>query len=200
VLLDEPYPPELPVVAACEKCNSEFSLDEQYLSCFLECVICGTTDNSGLQRPKIKRILNENPKLRYRIEASKRKDEAGGLLWLPEIDRVRATVMKLARGHAAYELYPELGEPVDVGFAPLLSLSDEQRVAFENVSTEDLQPYPEIGTRAFLRVFVVGGKADPTQVSDWIVVQPGRYRYAVKDGLLVKFVLSEYLACMVSWE
>jgi hypothetical protein len=67
VLLDEPYPPELPVVAACEKCNSEFSLDEQYLSCFLECVICGTTDNSGLQRSKIKRILNERVHLNKRL-------------------------------------------------------------------------------------------------------------------------------------
>lgn len=41
VLLDEPYPPELPVVGACEKCSSSFSLDEQYLACFLDCVIHG---------------------------------------------------------------------------------------------------------------------------------------------------------------
>ena len=39
VLLDEPYPPELPVVGACEKCNASFSMDEQYLACFL--VLCG---------------------------------------------------------------------------------------------------------------------------------------------------------------
>lgn len=39
VFLNEPYPPELPVVAACKRCNESFSLDEQYLACFLDCVI-----------------------------------------------------------------------------------------------------------------------------------------------------------------
>jgi len=50
VLLDEPYPPELPVVRACEKCNASFSLDEQYLACFLDCVIRGGAEASHYQR------------------------------------------------------------------------------------------------------------------------------------------------------
>ena len=50
VLLDEPYPPELPVVGACKKCNSSFSLDEQYLACFLDCVIRGGAEASHYQR------------------------------------------------------------------------------------------------------------------------------------------------------
>ncbi len=200
VLLDEPYPPQLPVVAACESCNRDFSLDEQYLSCFLECVICGTVELAGLQRPKIKRILSENPKLRSRIEASKREEESS-LLWLPDVDRVRKIIVKLARGHAAYELYPKIEEPMDVSFAPLPKLCDQDRKAFEDVASgPDL--CPEIGTRAFSRIFAFEDKIDSTQVYDWIVVQPGRYRYAVNEtgGMLVKLVLSEYLACVVSWE
>lgn len=36
---------------------------------------------------------------------------------------------------------------------------------------------------------------------DWIVVQPGRYRYSVEsDGSMVRMVLSEYLGCHVAWE
>jgi hypothetical protein len=57
VFLDEPYPPGLPTVAACENCNAGFSLDEQYLACFLECVLCGSIDPAQLKRPKVKRVL-----------------------------------------------------------------------------------------------------------------------------------------------
>lgn len=36
---------------------------------------------------------------------------------------------------------------------------------------------------------------------EWIVVQPGRYRYVafVDDTVVVRMVLSEYLACEVIW-
>ena len=36
----------------------------------------------------------------------------------------------------------------------------------------------------------------------WVVVQPDRYRYAVVEtgGVVVRMVLSEYLACEVVWE
>jgi hypothetical protein len=201
VLLDEPYPAELPAVGACGSCNQDFSLDEQYLACFIECVICGTTEPAGLRRPKVKRLLTENPKLKHRIETSKKKDNAGGLLWLPEVDRVQKILLKLARGHVAYELYPKNEHPIDVRFAPLLKLSDQERFAFENTGTGRLDLCPEFGTRAFLRVFAFEDQIF-NEASDWVVVQPDRYRYAVieTDGLLVKLVLSEYLACTVYWE
>lgn len=202
VLLDEPFPLQLPVVGACASCNAGFSLDEQYLSCFLECVICGTVESSGLQRPKVKRILSENPALQRRIEASQRKDETGNLLWQPEPERIRKIVAKLARGHAAYELYPKLEEPDEVAFAPLSVVSDQERTAFEDVTAGNLiTGWPELGSRAFLRAS--GKKPDQfEQMGDWIVVQPGRYRYAVVEtgGVLVRMVLSEYLACLVAWE
>jgi len=200
VLLDEPYPPQLPVVGACEKCNASFSLDEQYLSCFLECVICGTVDPSGLERPNVKRILSENPALQHRIEVSQKMDEAGNLLWQPDIDRVRKIVTKLARGHVAYEFYPKLEEPVGVAFSPIPVLSDQERTAFEDMTSGKLDLLPEIGSRAFYRA--LGKKPDQfKQMGDWIVVQLGRYRYAVVEmgGVLVRMVLSDYLACAVSW-
>jgi len=201
VLLDEPYPPELPVVDACENCNTGFSLDEQYLSCFLECVICGTVASSGLQRPNVKRILSENPALQRRIEASQRKDRTGNLLWQPESERIRKMLAKLARGHMGYELYPKLEEPDEVASVPFSALSRQERTAFEDASSGELAPWPEIGTRAFLRAF--GKRPDQfEQKGDWIVVQPGRYRYAVVEtgGVVVRMVLSEYLACLVVWK
>jgi hypothetical protein len=201
VLLDEPYPPELPVVGACEKCNASFSLDEQYTACFLDCVICGGTGVSDQHRSNVKRILKDNPALRERIERARKRDEADNLLWEPEADRIQNVVLKLARGHAAYELYPKLEEPTAVGVAPLPVLSDEVRSSFERIAADKIDLWPEIGSRAFLRAF--GKSPDRLPVSEgWVVVQPDRYRYAVAEtgGVLVRIVLSEYLACEIVWE
>ena len=38
ILLDQPYPENLPVVPCCSKCNRSFSLDEEYVACLLECI------------------------------------------------------------------------------------------------------------------------------------------------------------------
>lgn len=201
VLLDDPYPPQLPVVGACKGCNGSFSLDEEYLACFIECVICGGSKTTLLRRPGIKRILDRNAALQSRIEGSRRSDAADALLWQPEVDRVRKVLLKLARGHVAYELYPKLEKPLEISFAPLQLLGHAARDAFEGFSSAKLGSFPELGTRAFFRAF---GKSPDVfeQLGDWIVVQPGRYRYTVieGDGLLVRIVLSEYLACEVLWE
>ncbi|MBW2149121.1 MAG: hypothetical protein JRI22_19110 [Deltaproteobacteria bacterium] len=45
--------------------------------------------------------------MKHKIDGSRREDEADGLLWEPEVDRIRKAVLKLARGHTAYELYPK---------------------------------------------------------------------------------------------
>ena len=58
VLLDEPYPDNLPVVPACSPCNSRFSADEQYLACLISCVLAGSTDPALITPPKIRRILS----------------------------------------------------------------------------------------------------------------------------------------------
>ena len=199
--LDEPYPPQLPTVDACDACNTSFSLDEQYLSCFIECVVCGTSDPNGVERTKIKRILTEKPSLRQRIQDSMRWEGTETPLWNLEVDRVKNVVLKLAIGHAAYELFTQSEQPAHVEFSPLLALSEQQRSDFENGPWGEFAPWPEIGSRAFIRA--CGAKADESaQVGEWVVVQPGRYRYAVNEtgGILVRIVLSEYLACVASWE
>ena len=43
-LLREPYPANLPVVEVCATCNEGFSLDEEYLVVFLNCVLAGSTE------------------------------------------------------------------------------------------------------------------------------------------------------------
>ncbi|HET8774378.1 MAG TPA: hypothetical protein VFP80_11320, partial [Thermoanaerobaculia bacterium] len=41
VLLDEPYPENLPVVGVCASCNQGVSLDEEYTACVIECARLG---------------------------------------------------------------------------------------------------------------------------------------------------------------
>lgn len=71
------------------------------------------------------------------------------------------------------------------------------RDAFE-ASEDVVDVWPEVGTRAGQRLLVVG-----TDVfsEGWLVVQDGNYRYKVsqEDGLSVRIVLREYLACHVAW-
>lgn len=69
VFLNEPYPDNLPVVDACFECNNSFSLDEEYLACFLECVIAGGTNNEKVSK-KVRKILEHNPKLENMISTS----------------------------------------------------------------------------------------------------------------------------------
>lgn len=202
VLLDDPLPQDIPVVPACSSCNAGFSLDEEYFACLVECVICGSTDPSCLRREKARRSLERNAKLKARIEAS-RKDKSEQEIWMPEMERVRNVVVKLAQGHVAYELYPIFKSPDAVNIQPLMTMAEEERNDFESGNSGYLKGWPEIGTRAFMRAYVAYvAYGEVYELNEWIEVQPGRYRYTVEDvgGVLVRLVLSEYLACTVIWE
>jgi hypothetical protein len=201
ILLDDPLPGDLPTVEACALCNGSFSVDEEYLACLLECVLCGTTEAAAVGREKVARALAHNPSLGERVRGSLRKSGDGLLVWMPEEDRVRRIVVKLARGHAAYELsLPQIEEPIGVSALPLIAMHDSDRTTFENAGAGSLRGWPEIGSRAFHRA--AGAHPYAAQPGPWINVQEGRYRYSVDQdgGVSVRFVLSEYLACTVEWE
>lgn len=201
VLLDDPLPDNVPVVEACAACNQGFSLDEEYLACLLECVLCGSVDTALLHRPKVKRILGEKPLLAAELRKRRRTAQDGSITWMPDGLRVRNVVLKLARGHAAYELaLPQINEPVRVLATPLVCMSEPQRDEFERAGAGELRGWPEIGSRAFFRA--CGAKPYADQNGPWIVVQDERYRYSVDQhgGVLVRMVLAEYLACCVEWE
>jgi hypothetical protein len=118
IFLDEPYPTNLPVVAACRRCNVAFSLDEEYVACLVECVLAGGTAPERFLRPKIARVLRSKPELAVRLEKAKEVRD-GRVVFNPEPARVRNVLLKLARGHAAFELNePQLDEPASIFFDP----------------------------------------------------------------------------------
>lgn len=197
VFLDEPYPPNLPVVGACRVCNESFSQDEEYVACLIECVICGTTNPKSVKRNKIQRILSESPLLASRIQESCIADEIGNIYWSPDANRIKNVVLKLARGHLAFELnIYHFEEPDVLDVKPIATMSNTEYETFEN--TPEHVFYPEIGSRAFISM----SKHPQENWRSWHDVQTQRYRYRIeqgKDGDMVQFVLSEYLACKAIW-
>ncbi len=197
VLLDEPYPDNLMAAPACRKCNNEFSIDEEYLACLLECVIAGDTTPEKLRRAKILRILQRNASLLERLQRAWMND-VHGPVWAVELDRVNRVIVKLARCHAAFEFNePQLHEPSHLEVKPLPLMTKEEREAFER-DDDRFEVWPEVGSWAMQRVLMMDSEA----FVEWLAVQEGNYRFRTSqaNGLTVKIVLREYLGCKVVWD
>lgn len=209
-LLEQPFPDNLPVVGCCDSCNQNFSRDEQYFVCLIESVLCGSTDPEKIGRPSVARIMQNSPTLRQRIENSKIEVDSQ-IAFVPEIERINNVMLKLARGHAAFELsQPCRTKPDHFWCGPLLSLPKDCREAFDSVHFQQISG--EIGSRNMQRFFVTqitrlteNGEQQNIGIiiNDWIDVQDGRYRFlAIEDmgQVVIRIVIAEYFACEVAWE
>lgn len=120
-------------------------------------------------------------------------------------------MLKLARGHASYELnLPCRSEPDHFWCGPLLTLPKENQETFNSVHFQ--QNFGEIGYRNMQRLFVTqrtikleNGKEKNISmvINDWINVQDDLYRFIVIDDmgmLIIRIVIAEYFACEVAWE
>ena len=108
-------------------------------------------------------------------------------------------VLKLARCHAAFELNePRLREPSHLGIKPLLLMTEVERDALERDGNA-FGIWPEVGSRAMQRVLVAVANS---VVERWVTVQESNYRFRTSqaNGLAVKIVLREYLACEIVWD
>ncbi|MEL6915879.1 MAG: hypothetical protein AAFP13_15400 [Pseudomonadota bacterium] len=198
-LLDKPYPAELPTVEICRKCNSSFSLNEDYFSAFLGAALSRTTDPEKQVTTISTRILSRNLKLRERIEKSRTDYQTLGgktqTIWKPEHARIHNVIVKNARGHVYFELgQPALGEPASVSVIPMSALSDTEQNAFFDINHDS--GWPEIGSRLMTRRMT---RQDLD--GSWVVVQDGVYRFAATedDGFLVRTLIRDYLAAEVIW-
>ncbi|WP_321389255.1 hypothetical protein [Emcibacter sp.] len=210
VFLDRPYPNNLPVVGACKSCNQGFSLDEQYLICLFEAIITGSADPKKMRRETVAKALKRSPALRTRIESATKID-GNNIIFDVEESRIKNVLLKVARGHAAYELsQPCPREPTYFWWGPLNILSETEREQFNMPHVQ--QMLSEIGSRNIQRMQVIeillqsedGKKVTQGLVlNDWIDVQDGYYRFLAIDdigGVVVRMVISEYFACEVLWK
>ena len=89
-------------------------------------------------------------------------------------------------------------KPDYLDFRPFCTMNESDRASFECAEEGGLTGWPEVGSRAMQRLLVV----DADVFSEgWVTVQDGNYRFHVSDenGMAVKIVLREYLACQVAW-
>jgi hypothetical protein len=195
ILLDKPYPNDLPKVSCCYLCNNKISLDEEYTACYIECARLGTINDSEIERNKIRNSLSHNNSLRLRLKKAMQHNKNGLLYFTPEEIRIQNVILKLAKGHATYELNePQLTDPLNLKIIALSSMTSYERQFFETPPT--LSILPEVGSRAMQRIVYYCAKT-----SIWINIQPKRYRYLthVDDKIVIRLVLSEYLAAEVIW-
>lgn len=138
VFLDEPYPENISVVPACDKCNQDFSLDEEYIACLVECVKWGSTEVEKIKREKIKRIFTQKPLLQKRIEESK-FEKAGIIHFKVDEKRLRKVIIKLVKGHAKFEYsQPQFEEPQHLWIATLESLNQESLNRFLSIENPNI--------------------------------------------------------------
>jgi len=103
VLLDDPFPENLPVVPSCRGCNTSFSFDEEYCAALIDCVTVGTAEPTSHHRAKVRRILEHQPALAAALQSGRSVDPTtGATSFAPDLDRMRSLVLKLAKGHAAF--------------------------------------------------------------------------------------------------
>lgn len=208
-LLEPPYPSNLPVVGCCYNCNQDFSKDEQYFVCLIESVLCGSTEPEKIRRLSVARMMQNSPALRQRIENSK-TEVNGQIAFIPEIERINNVMLKLARGHAAFELSQTSRDQTDHFWCgPLSSLPQENQEAFNSVHFQ--QVFGEVGSRNMQRLMVTqmtrlsenGEQQNICMlINDWVDVQDHQYRYIAIDDMgkiVIRIVVAEYFACEVAW-
>jgi hypothetical protein len=209
ILLETPYPENLPVVGCCEQCNRGFSKDEEYVACLIEAALAGSANPDDIRRSRVAQILRRSPALRARIDAARREVD-GRIEFAVETDRMMNVMFKLARGHAAFELSQLCRKAPDHFWCgPLGSLSEEIRESFNAAHVQ--QMFGEVGSRGLQRTQVTqlvirspSGKESQVGflLNDWVDVQDGYYRYLAIDdigSLVIRIVVAEYLACEVAW-
>ena len=196
IILEKPFPENLPVVPSCSECNEGFSLDEEYFACLIECTICGTTDTENLNRDRIAKILNRKPKLKSKLsEAIVYENDK--TYFKIEKERIENVLSKLAFGHAKFENSETVFEkPSSISFVPYEMLTETQKTEF--LSSDGLEIAPEVGSRAMLNTHFIDG----IPISNWTIVQEGIYEYSVimtLSNLTVRILIWKYLACEIIW-
>lgn len=208
-LLEAPYPTNLPVVGCCDTCNQDFSIDEEYLVCLIESARCGSTDPANIARPSVARKMEKSSALRKRIEDSWIiVDGISG--FVPEMERVQHVMLKLARGHAAFELSQICNETPDHFWCGALSsLPRENQDTFHSAHFQEM--LGEVGSRNQQRLMVIQMNMPSPNgemknvgmlVNDWVDVQDNNYRYIAIDDMgviIIRIVIAEFYACEVAW-
>ncbi|MVB12076.1 hypothetical protein CAFE_28070 [Caprobacter fermentans] len=206
VFLSKPYPDDLPVVPACQKCNNGFSKDELYTKAFIEYYqnYCYYTTISVSE--KRKEVREAKQKFAECVESNK----------IVYDERIGEILIKLSICHAAYELTEAYHEDDRSGMPEYVSYTFRPNMTQEEIdASDDFIPIndcvlPIIGSRVFNKIYVFGPALSAVEsddmfvtqqaVMDWTDVQDNHYRYVCwldSQHINVKLVINEFLYAMV---
>lgn len=202
--LKKPYPSDLPVLPACEKCNNGWSSDELYTSTYIAVM-------KSLNERKDDAVLQITDKDRKEIIEAKKAVKS--FLDTGEFAcdiRIKRVLSKLAIGHAVYELAEGYCLPyeerkiasVNYTFRPIIS--EDNWLMLDRIEPIENMFYPEVGARLLHNLLVfeeIGDKkttaAPKNKVFiDWSCIQDGNYQYiAIPEGevIRVKMILLDFL-------
>lgn len=188
VLLDTPYPENLPVVPCCRKCNERFSLDEEFVAVLFECVRWQTFNPKLFRREKVRKIVKHNPAILNTAQESVIPLLNGHFSINSKNTRLRRVLTKLIAGHLRYEGLDQLflhdGLEIDV-YQDIYSNAEFIK-RFHSPIFSGLMP--EVGSRALIRLVEQGCVG-----SRWISVQSNVYEYCVApDNSEVRIIIQDY--------
>ena len=201
VFLLEPYPENLPTIPACFECNNGYSEDENYVSCFLDVLKSYVYLDYTRQTQTDSRLLKDEKLQKTLQEQIQVKD--GKVYFQLDEQRICRILLKLARGHAGFELdYVNFDDTeIDIWYGFAFNMSEDEIEEFNGIPTYQL--YPEVGSRGMYLIQNLN-TGDVQTFARWIEVQDGQYRYQVSyndnDGIVVKIVIFEFLYCEVNFE
>lgn len=200
VLLNEPFPENLPITYSCRDCNSSFSSDEEYFACILECIKCGTVEISKLKRRKIQDILTKNKKLYNLIINSYNENSK---TFLVDYNKLYNVVLKLAKGHLSFEMNENsVGFSDYFQFRLLTDMNKDDLVNFEQ-QIPVVNNFCEISRITKELLIYESPYSDPFIVYPWHIVQDGQYRYMcayINNQWIVKIVISECCFFEIHWQ
>lgn len=157
-LLEKPYPTNLRTVPCCSRCNSNFSIDEQYFLILLGQIGTSPTLTAKVQPGgAIDRALSRRPAIDERIIQSMETSEDGRIMLHPETERINRVIRKIALGIFVqhYRRYPKWEAVSSVAAFPY--------------NIEDQRPLP-----FFIATFTERFRAKP-----WRHVQHGVFSYII---------------------
>ena len=211
--LKRPLPSDLPVLPACKKCNNGFSSDELYTRTYIECLkeilLSGNTDSIEEQQDDRKEVLEAKETIKNYLN--------DGIITYD--NRVGRILLKLAIGHAVYELSEGYysrewnGIPYYTRYIIRKTVSEEEWNDLEYAEYMNDKLLPEMGSRAYRNIYVVQpfltdirtGEQSTSGLlmMDWTDIQDGEYRYIAYfegDNLVVKMILMDFLYAEVVFQ
>ncbi len=201
-LLNDPDFPGLPKVRVCHDCNRDFSAIESYAYCSISSYLACSWKPELQPIPKAAKILASDKRLRRIMFRELNLDGIGRCFWKPDFRKIDAFFQRQAQGHVFLET-GELKFEVDtvVDWFDLAHVDKRRRDLYFSRSSD---VYPEIGSRAFLRLF----SDDDSLPSDYYetdsegftVLEDNNYRFRLifaGGGIEVQSIVRERIAASV---